>query len=63
MSINWGGKQNRVRDNEIKDVAGYLGSYSLELQVGDVQKMVFTVYTINQELYQYDEVKGTKVKK
>jgi hypothetical protein len=28
MSVNWGGKPNKVRDTEIKDVSGYLGPYS-----------------------------------
>jgi hypothetical protein len=71
MSVNWGGKQDKVRDTEIKDVAGYLGPYSPKLQVGDVQKMVFTendegsfyMSPINRELHRYDEIKGTKVKK
>jgi hypothetical protein len=69
--VNWGGKQNKVRDTEIKDAAGYLGPYSPKLKVGDVQKMVFTddddgpfyMSPINCELHRYDEVKGTKVKK
>jgi hypothetical protein len=26
MSVNWGGKQNKVRDTKIKDAAGYLQS-------------------------------------
>jgi hypothetical protein len=40
--MNWGGKQIKVRDTKIKDATGYLGPYSPKLQIGDVQKMVFT---------------------
>jgi hypothetical protein len=70
MRVNWGGKQNRVRDTKIKEVAGYLGPHALQLQVGRVQKMIFQedddrpyyLPPINRKLHRYDEVKGMKVK-
>ena len=71
MRVNWRGKQNRVRNTKIKEVAGYLGPHSPKLQVGSIQKMVFHedddgpyyLTPINRELHRYDEVKGRKVKK
>ena len=71
MKINWGGKQSRVRDTEIKEEVGYLGPHSPLLTVGDIQKMCFKegddgpyyMSPINRELHRYDEVKGKKVKK
>ncbi len=41
MRVNWGGKQSRVRDTEIKEELGYLGPHSLLLKVGDTQRMIF----------------------
>ena len=71
MKLNWGGKQSRVRDTEIKEKVGYLGPHSPLLKVGDIQKMCFEegddgpyyMSPINRELHRYDEVKGKKVKK
>jgi hypothetical protein len=41
MSVNWGGKQSKVTDTEIKDKIGYLGPHSPLLKVGDTQRMIF----------------------
>jgi hypothetical protein len=41
MRVNWGGKQNRVRDTEIKKAVEYLSPHSPKLQVGSIQKMLF----------------------
>jgi hypothetical protein len=70
MRVNWGGKQNRVRDTEIKEVAGYLSPHTPKLQVGSIQKMIFQededgpyyLTPSNRELHRYDEVKGRMVK-
>ena len=70
MRVNWGGKQSRVRDTEIKEEIGYLGPHSPLLKVGDIQRMIFQeddegpyyMSPINRDLHRYDEVKGKKVK-
>jgi hypothetical protein len=41
MSMNWGGKQAKVRSSEIKQEQGFLGPHSPKLQVGSIQYMVF----------------------
>jgi len=38
MRVNWGGKQSRVRDTEIKEEIGYLGPHSPLLKVGDIKE-------------------------
>ncbi len=40
MKINWGGKQSRVRDTEIKEEVGYLGPHSPSLKL-ETSKNVF----------------------
>ncbi len=36
MRVIWGGKQNRVKDTEIKEVVGYVSPHSPTLQVGRI---------------------------
>jgi hypothetical protein len=41
MRGDWGGKQSRVRDTEIKEEIRYHGPLSPLLKVGDIQRMIF----------------------
>jgi hypothetical protein len=41
MSVNWGGKQHKIRSTKIIQEQGFLGLHSPKLQVGDTQSMIF----------------------
>ncbi|MFO0446580.1 MAG: hypothetical protein ACK51L_02830, partial [bacterium] len=70
MSMNWGGKQAKVRSSEIKQEQGFLGPHSPKLQVGSIQHMVFQDFDEGpyylppnlQQIRKHDEVRGKKVK-
>jgi len=70
MSVNWGGKQAKVRSSEIKQEQGFLGPHSPKLQVGSIQHMVFQDFDEGpyylppnlQQIRKHDEVRGKKVK-
>ena len=42
MSKGYGGKQSRLRPSLIKQVDGYIGSFTQKLNVGDTQTMIFS---------------------
>jgi len=70
MSVNWGGKQRKIRSTKITQEQGFLGPHSPKLQVGDTQSMIFEnedegpyyMPSNLQQVRKHDEIRGKKVK-
>ena len=70
MSVNWGGKQRKLRSTQMLQEEGFLGPHSPKLTVGDFQSMVFENEDDGpfymppnlQQIRKHDEVRGKKIK-